>query len=64
MKGYAFQVTLLNACVRAGAKTAEVPIAFAERTKGESKMRPTDMISGGFLIMKVRAKQIKKDVMA
>jgi dolichol-phosphate mannosyltransferase len=62
VKGYAFQVTLLNACVRAGAKTAEVPIAFNERKAGESKMRPEDMISGGFLILKVRAKQIPRDL--
>jgi dolichol-phosphate mannosyltransferase len=58
VKGYAFQVTLLDAALRNGAIAHEVPIAFSTRTAGESKMRPKDMILGGLLILRLRAKRI------
>ncbi|HIH24192.1 TPA: polyprenol monophosphomannose synthase [Candidatus Woesearchaeota archaeon] len=54
VKGYAFQVTLLDACVRNGAMIQEVPIAFLERERGESKMRPKDMILGALMIANIR----------
>lgn len=36
--GYAFQEESLFRCVKMGAKIVEVPITFAERTKGRSKL--------------------------
>jgi dolichol-phosphate mannosyltransferase len=57
-KGYAFQVTLLHAAIRKHAKVVEVPIAFHDRTAGESKMRAKDMIMGSLLILKLRAKEL------
>lgn len=37
-QGYCFQVDLVSRAVDAGLRVAEVPITFAERTKGTSKM--------------------------
>jgi dolichol-phosphate mannosyltransferase len=37
-QGYCFQVDLANRAVRAGYRVVEVPITFAERERGESKM--------------------------
>lgn len=37
-RGYAFQVELTVAAVRAGARVAEVPIRFPDRTHGRSKL--------------------------
>jgi len=57
-KGYAFQVTLLDACVRNGATVKEVPIAFLERKQGESKMRPKDLIIGGLDLARLRLRRV------
>ena len=56
--GYAFQVTLLDAAVRNGARVTEIPIAFRERLRGESKMRMKDMVSGGLTLTMIRASRI------
>jgi dolichol-phosphate mannosyltransferase len=37
-QGYCFQVDLANRAVRGGFRVVEVPITFAERERGESKM--------------------------
>jgi|GEM_PF-1966863 len=58
VKGYAFQVTLLDACVRQGAVVKEIPIHFLERLRGESKMRPKDMISGGIMLANMRLQRM------
>ncbi len=42
--GYVFQVNLLHAFAKAGYKLAEVPIIFADRTKGKSKLRLRDVV--------------------
>ena len=60
VQGYAFQVALLNAAVRNGAQVTEVPIAFGERTRGESKMRARDLIKGGLSLARIRARQITR----
>ncbi|MEW2475000.1 polyprenol monophosphomannose synthase [Micromonospora gifhornensis] len=39
-QGYSFQVELCRLAHRAGARIAEVPITFAERERGASKMSP------------------------
>jgi glycosyltransferase XagB len=43
VKGYAFQISLLNAALRKGAKVYEVPIHFSERVYGASKIRLKDI---------------------
>lgn len=58
VKGYAFQVLLLEAAVRVGAVVREVPIAFLERNAGKSKMRFTDMAEGGALLLRVGTQRL------
>lgn len=60
VKGYAFQVALLEAAFRENFIVTEVPIHFDERTEGESKMRFSDMMEGWKLIYKVRKERLKK----
>lgn len=42
--GYCFQVDLARRALRYGAEVAEVPIAFVERERGESKMSGTIVV--------------------
>jgi len=42
--GYIFQVSLLHAFLRKGFRVREVPITFANRSQGTSKMKPRDII--------------------
>ncbi len=58
VKGYAFQVLLLEAAVRTGAIVREVPIAFLERNAGKSKIRVTDMVEGAALILQVGSQRL------
>lgn len=44
VKGYAFQVALLNAAVVNGAAVKEIPVEFVDRTHGESKLGLSDII--------------------
>jgi dolichol-phosphate mannosyltransferase len=43
VKGYAFQISLLHQVLQSGLSVAEVPIHFAERNAGVSKIRLKDM---------------------
>jgi glycosyltransferase XagB len=43
VRGYAFQMTLLYAAIKAGAVVSEVPIHFHDRLSGESKIRFKDI---------------------
>lgn len=43
VKGYAFQINLLNQAIKKGAKVAELPINFTDRTSGKSKLRFADI---------------------
>lgn len=43
VKGYAFQINLLHAAIKNGAKVTEVPINFKDRVKGESKLKIGDI---------------------
>jgi len=43
VKGYVFQISLLHAALRAGARVAEVPVSFVERAHGQSKLRLADV---------------------
>ena len=51
VKGYAFQIALLHAAMRSGARIGEVPIAFHDRTQGESKLRFKDMVELGLIVL-------------
>jgi len=42
--GYSFQMNILFECVQKGAKTAEIPIDFKDRTKGKSKLGLYDIL--------------------
>ena len=44
VQGYAFQVALLHRAVAAGALVKEVPVAFVDRTQGESKLGLSDIL--------------------
>ncbi|MEI7968962.1 MAG: glycosyltransferase family 2 protein [Betaproteobacteria bacterium] len=43
VQGYAFQVALLHAAQAVGARIVEVPVAFVDRTRGESKLGLRDI---------------------
>jgi dolichol-phosphate mannosyltransferase len=44
VKGYAFQIALLHHAVRLGARVAEIPVHFADRKLGESKLGLSDIV--------------------
>jgi dolichol-phosphate mannosyltransferase len=44
VKGYAFQIALLHRAVRLGARVAEIPVHFADRKLGDSKLGLSDII--------------------
>jgi dolichol-phosphate mannosyltransferase len=55
VKGYAFQISLLEAFINKGFVVAEVPIAFNDRTLGSSKMRFKDIAEFGSVVLQLRA---------
>jgi len=59
VKGYAFQIALLEAAVYEKFKVKEIPISFGERNSGSSKMRFKDMLEGWKIIFKTRLKRFK-----
>jgi dolichol-phosphate mannosyltransferase len=58
-KGYAFQVSLLNAVNELDAVIAEVPIHFSDRQIGTSKMRLKDQVD--FIITTFRIRASRRD---
>lgn len=56
--GYTFQIGFLHKTVRKGFKVAEVPIHFADRTEGESKLGPEYIKNTLMYIFKVRLQEI------
>ncbi len=44
VQGYAFQIALLYQAVRVGARTLEIPVHFADRTIGDSKLGLSDIV--------------------
>jgi len=53
VKGYVFQMALLNQMMLHGSIITEVPIAFEDRTNGDSKMRAKDIFEVGTVIMRL-----------
>ena len=52
--GYVVLEEILFHCLRAGAKVAEVPIIFVERTHGESKLARIEILRGLIAVLKLR----------
>jgi dolichol-phosphate mannosyltransferase len=44
VKGYAFQIALLNRALKAGAEIKEVPVDFIDRERGETKLGISDIV--------------------
>lgn len=61
VKGYAFQVALLEGVVHHKFRIKEVPITFKKRNAGDSKMRLKDILEGFLIIYKIRLKRLRKD---
>lgn len=61
VKGYAFQINLLNQALKNGARVTELPINFTDRTNGKSKLRFVDIlefIASSFVIGLSRLKPL------
>ncbi|MFT5440646.1 MAG: dolichol-phosphate mannosyltransferase [Alphaproteobacteria bacterium] len=54
VNGYAFQVALLNRCVRHGAKVIEIPVDFIDRVRGTSKLGLRDILEFLFAVWWIR----------
>lgn len=54
-KGYAFQISLLNALSQLGANIVEIPIHFNDRTIGASKMRLKDQLEFVITTFRIRS---------
>ena len=57
VRGYAFQISLLNAIMRNGGAISEVPIAFSDRTDGKSKMQLNDIVEVGIVVLRMAAQR-------
>jgi len=58
VKGFSFQIRLLDEIIRAGALIKEVPINFQERESGKSKMSIADISEFLFHAFRIRLKRI------
>lgn len=52
-RGYVFQISLLEAALRSNALVREVPIAFNDRTIGNSKMQLKDIFEVGIVVLRL-----------
>lgn len=53
-RGYAFEVEILYRCVQAGLRIGEIPIVFADRRKGTSKMDLAEIWGGAKNLLRLR----------
>ena len=51
--GYSFQEEMLYRCWRAGARIAEVPIVFEDRTMGASKINKLEILEGALVVARL-----------
>jgi dolichol-phosphate mannosyltransferase len=58
-RGYSFQSALLFEMVRQGAQVAEVPMIFAPRLTGESKLKLRDCVEFLFTLVALVARRIE-----
>jgi dolichol-phosphate mannosyltransferase len=56
--GYSFLVELLAACVQAGYRVAEVPITFADRRSGRSKLSRTEIYKGVLTLLRLGLQRV------
>jgi len=56
IKGYVFQISLLNEVVLHKGIIRETPIAFEDRTNGSSKMRLNDILELGLVVLRMGAR--------
>jgi dolichol-phosphate mannosyltransferase len=54
VKGYAFQVALLNRCINQGAQVKEIPVDFVDRERGTSKLGFRDILEFIFNVWWIR----------
>jgi dolichol-phosphate mannosyltransferase len=59
-KGYAFQIELTYRAVRAGFRVVEVPIRFADRTEGHSKMSRAIVAEAIWKVPLLRLRRLRK----
>jgi len=59
-KGYAFQIEISYAVRSIGASIREIPILFAERTAGASKMSTRIILEGIWLVLKLSLQRIRQ----
>lgn len=52
--GYGFQLEMKYACARAGLRMVEVPIIFADRVRGQSKMSQRILVEALLLVPRLR----------
>jgi len=57
-KGYAFQIETTYRALRAGYRVVEVPISFADRTQGSSKMSKTIFLEAVWRVPVLRSRAI------
>ena len=53
--GYAFQIELTYRAARAGFRIVEIPITFAERTRGQSKMDTSILLEAMLCVLRLRS---------
>jgi dolichol-phosphate mannosyltransferase len=58
VKGYAFQIALLENVNHHNFRIKEVPINFSNRKEGDSKMRFSDMVEGWKVVARARLRRI------
>lgn len=61
VRGYAFQIDLLSNAVKNNASIKEIPIAFIDREKGESKITMSDIKEFIIYVFSIRLNIIKND---
>ena len=54
VKGYTFLISLLNQCMKAGARVKEVPVHFVDRIYGETKLGLRDIVEFMFNVWWIR----------
>jgi dolichol-phosphate mannosyltransferase len=52
-KGYSFQEEMLVRCARNGARIAEVPIIFVNRSEGATKANLREMMRSGLMLLRL-----------
>jgi hypothetical protein len=58
--GYSFLVEMLYLLSRSGARVAEVPIIFTDRTMGKSKLGSREIYVGAFHLLAMRFKRFRR----